>query len=183
MLREIDELLLKSIKLINKTTLLLDERRNIIWNLENIPEMYKFDAGGFAVTETDKDFNYQVINPFKIAETISQYAHNQASNDLIYDWSALLLNFWQEYFYESSPLTILKDERLVRLKSIYHEHDFSSYNPIHVTLTIYPEGNRHFSKRSLNSLSRNQSAQKISIGVMQEGELKNIGKIANWLIG
>lgn len=142
---EIDELIKKSIFLINHTQIAATEKKNIIWSLENLPQKYDFDAGGYTFTQIDKDFKYEELDPFEIGDILTKNADEYDQPELIYDWSTFLLNFWQEYFSQVKPLTSLKDGELRNIKQRYHNHDFNSYTPIHVTLTMYKAGSEYFS--------------------------------------
>lgn len=141
---EIDELLKESIKIIHNANIDMHLQKNLIWNLENIPEQYQFDAGNFPVTENDTDFNYESINPYDLGLCVCNEAEKQSEINLIYNWSAFLLNFWNEYFADSTNLEDLKRNSLLKLKEKFQSHTFENYQPIHVTLTMYIEGSKWF---------------------------------------
>ena len=137
---EIDELLKGSISLVKESNLSEDEKRHVTWNLENLPEKFEMDAGGFSKTENDERSLYDEMPPFKLGEIISIVATEQNKTDYIYDWSAFLLNYSTEYFIEN-----LKKATLLQVKELYHNQEFSGYAPKHPTLTIYKDGNKYFS--------------------------------------
>ena len=117
----------------------------MIWNLENLPEKHEMDVGGFSNTENNDNSLYDETNPFKLGEIIFRIAIEQNQTDSIYDWSAFLLNFSDEYFNEYYSPNKLKEEGLINLREKYHNHDFKNYVPKHATLTIYNGGNEYFS--------------------------------------
>ena len=135
---EIDELLSGSISLIKDSNLTNNKKRNIIWNLENLPEKHEMDAGGFSKTENDKNSSYDEILPFELGEIISTIAIEQNKTDYIYDWSAFLLNYSNEYFK-------VNQKQLIQIKELYNKYDFSLYEPKHATLTIHKNGYKYFS--------------------------------------
>ncbi len=143
---EIDTILKKSINLVRDSNLNTDEKRNIIWSLENIPQNYAFDAGSFELTEDDDNYNYKVINPFQLGLIIMQITSQQDDKSLIYDWSAFLLNYFS-YFSGIDNLEHLKSNYLVEMKTIFHSFDFTNYEPIHNSLTIYKNGNQWFEEQ------------------------------------
>ncbi len=142
---EIDQLLKGSIALVRNSDLSEIEKRNIVWNLEKLPERYDFDAGVFPLTEIDTNFEYHEINPFKLGEIIITIADGQNKSNQIYNWSAFLLNFWYEYFNKNYSIDTLKKGSLYKIKEIFKKYDFSCYEPVHASLTIYPDGNSYFS--------------------------------------
>ncbi len=143
---EIDTLLTSSIELIKKSDLDKESKKQLIWNLENIPEVYEFDAGGFSKTELDDDFNYSKTNPYELGLQVVVEAKKSNQNNLIYDSSAFLLNHWSEYFSETDKLENIKSKHLGEMKTIFFQFDFSNYEPLHATLTIYKDGNEWFSE-------------------------------------
>ncbi len=142
---EIDVLLKKSIEFVKDSNLDNHTKKNILWNLESIPTLYEFDAGNFKKTELDKDFKYQKLTIYKIAEIITITSNKIGIKDLTYDWSAFLLNFWQEYFSDSFKLEDVKSTYLLKMKEKFIALNFETYQPIHTTLTIYKNGNEWFS--------------------------------------
>ncbi|MCO1336941.1 hypothetical protein MO867_21675 [Microbulbifer sp. OS29] len=66
--------------------------------------------------------------------------------DLIYVWSAFLLNFGNEYFSEVDTIEGLKSNHLKKMKSLFSQHDFGGYAPLHRTLTIYKDGGEWFAE-------------------------------------
>ena len=136
---EIDELLKESITLVQASELTDQKKRNIIWNLESLPEKYEMDAGGFQKTETGDSSLYTELLPYELGELLFTIETDQ--KNYIYDWSAFLLNFSTEYFKNN-----LKEGKLSKIKEIYHKNDFIDYEPKHVTLTIYENGNKYFSE-------------------------------------
>ncbi|MFV0605544.1 MAG: hypothetical protein ACK5NK_06835 [Niabella sp.] len=143
---EIDTLLTDSIKFIKASNLDNEMKKHLVWNLENIPELYKFDAGGFEKSELDSGFEYQKINPYKIGEIITMASNEGNTTNLIYDWSAFLLNFWQDYFSDTVKLEDIKSTHLLKMKEVFSTLDFTDYEPIHATLTIYKDGKGWFSQ-------------------------------------
>lgn len=141
---EIDTLLKNSIAVIKKSEISANQKKQIIWNLENIPELYEFDAG-VEKTELDKGFDYTPMNPYEIGVIVATESQNQSINHIIYDWSSFLLNFWQEYFSDNYNANELKQTHLLKLKSIYSNYNFDDYQPTHATLTMYNEGKNWFS--------------------------------------
>lgn len=137
---EIDELLKGSISLVKSSSLSGNEKKHITWSLENLPEKYEMDAGGFSKTENEESSLYEEIPPFKLGGIISKIAIEQNKTDYIYDWSAFLLNYSSEYFKEN-----LKEGQLLQIKELYHKYNFIDYEPKHATLTIYQNGNEYFS--------------------------------------
>lgn len=152
-MHEIDYLLKDSIKLIQNSNLEGNRKKNVVRNLETLPEDYEFDAGGFNKTEVDENFEYKKINPFELGVIVSQEAIKQKSNGLIYDWSAFLLNFSNEgyHFYGIFDYKTLKSTYLKELKNIFSTLNFESYEPQHATLTLHKNGNEWFSEE-LNEL-------------------------------
>lgn len=143
---EINELLKNSIAVINNANLDINLKKNLIWNLENLPEKYQFDAGGFAKTENDSDFCYEAMNPYKFGLLVCIEAEKQSKTHFIYDWSTFLLNYWNEYFSESTKLDDLKKNYLSLLKVRFHNYNFENYKPIHASLTLYKNGNEWFTE-------------------------------------
>ncbi|WP_179348977.1 hypothetical protein [Winogradskyella pacifica] len=147
---EIDTLLKSSIELISDSKLNPELKKHIVWNLENIPEVYEFDAGNFIKSELDSSFTYKKMNPYGLGYLIINEAKNNNKNHLIYDWSAFLLNFWSEYFSNIDTLEHIKLNYLEHIKDIFSKYDFTDYEPIHTTLTIYNNGNKWFSEEQNN---------------------------------
>ena len=144
---EIDHLLKNSIKFVKESAFDESLKRQMIWSLENIPEKYAFDAGNFLKTEVDSSFDYLEINPYDLGVKILVEANNGSRDiNLIYDWSAFLLNFGNEYFSEIGTIETLKETYLEKMSSIFKQHDFIDYKPLHRTLTVYQDGNDWFSK-------------------------------------
>ncbi len=140
---EIDTLLKSSVDLVKNSGLIFDERRHLIWNLENIPHNYQFDAGCFEPSEVDKNFDYKTINPYELGLQIMKIVSSQENKHLIYDWSAFLLNFYP-YFEHLDTLEKIKSKYLEPMKKIYSNYSFDNYEPIHATLTIYNNGKEWF---------------------------------------
>jgi len=140
---EIDSLLTRSIKCIRNSELEKDVKKHIIWSLENLPETYDFDAGGFDKSELDGQFDYRTIDPFELGLFVSDEAKESEDKGLIYDWSAFLLNNNCEHF--SKIDNEQKIEALQEIRKILFKIDFSSYQPIHPTMAIYPQGHASFS--------------------------------------
>jgi len=136
---EVDELLKDSIALIQNSKLEAIEKKNIIWNLENLPDKYEMDAGGFAKSELSDTYSYRLISPYKLGETVAEVSVEQNKQEHIYDWSAFLLNYFSEYFKTES-----KETSLAKLKTLFQTHNFDNYRPKHATLTIYKDGNQYF---------------------------------------
>lgn len=147
---EINELLKNSISVIKNATIETNQQKNIIWNLENLPEKYQFDAGGFTKTENDSNFNYETMNPYEFGLLVCIEAEKQSKTDLIYNWSAFLLNYWSEYFADSTNLEELKNNSLLSLKEKFHKYSFEDYKPTHASLTMYKEGNKWFTEEQNN---------------------------------
>ena len=147
---EIDALLTNSIDFIRESELHHENKRHIVWNLENIPEEYEFDAGSFEKTELTSNFEYKKMNPYQLGKLVMEQAKNSSKNNLIYDWSAFLLNYWNEYFSEIDKLENLKSKYLEEMKIIFEQFNFSDYEPIHASLTIYKNGNEWFNEEQNN---------------------------------
>ena len=147
---EIDALLKSSIAFIKDSKLDVESKKQMIWNFENIPELYEFDAGNFEKSEVDSNIDYKEINPYELGRLIIDEAKSKNRIDLIYKWSAFLLNFWSEYFSNIDTLENLKLNYLKPIKVIFTECDFVDYKPIHATLTIYKNGNKWFSEEQNN---------------------------------
>ena len=147
---EIDTLLTNSIELIKKSGLDNASKKQIIWNLEHIPDVYEFDAGNFSKTELDHDFNYNEINPFELGVQVVIEAQKNNTDSLIYDWSAFLLNNWTEYFSKTGKLEDIKSKYLEEMKAVFSKLNFKDYEPLHATLTIYENGNKWFSEEQNN---------------------------------
>lgn len=145
---EIDSLLTRSIRVIEESELESNVKRHIVWNLERLPEVYGFDAGGFDKSETDSTYEYREIDPFELGLFVSDEAKLLEAKGLVYDWSAFLLNYSDGYF--SKVDREQKIEALRELKSILSKMDFSNYQPIHPSLTIYPAGHKSFSETQNN---------------------------------
>ena len=142
---EIDTILVKSIELIKNSNLTLESGKHIVWNLENIPETYEFDAGSFTKSEIENEDTYKRIHLFELGNLVLKEAENQNKIELIYDWSAFVLNFF-DFFAKIEHLEVLKSTYLEEMKSIFSKYNFEDYEPIHNTLTIYKNGNEWFSK-------------------------------------
>ncbi len=143
---EIDDLLTRSIALIRTSDLNKESKKHLIRSLEDLPGMYDFDAGGFEKTELSYDFLYQDVNPYEIGINVAVVAVKVEDKALIYDWSAFLLNFWSEYFSKTENLEHIKSDALGNLKTVFSRFNFDDYQPIHASLTIYPDGNEQFSE-------------------------------------
>ncbi len=150
---EIDTLLKSSIELIKTSNLDDKTKKHVLWNLENIPELYEFDAGCFEKSELDNDFEYKKMNPYEIGEILVLEANKSITKNLIYDWSAFLLNYGQEYFSEYFKIEYLKTTHLLKMKVIFSNLSFTDYEPIHASLTLYENGNDWFSQEQ-NELIR-----------------------------
>ncbi len=147
---EIDMLLTNSIKLIQQSNLSEETKNNIIWNLENIPEWYEFDAGNFQKTIFNHASSLTKVNPYQVGLIVVTEANKQKAYNLIYDWAAFLLNYWEEYFIETDTIESLKTNYLAPIKSIYKQVDFTDYEPVHASLTMYKNGNEWFSEEHNN---------------------------------
>lgn len=143
---EIDNLLTKSITLIQTSNISVVDKKHSIWNLEQLPEVYKFDAGGFTKQETDTSFQYKKKHPFELGVIIVDLAVKENNKGLIYDWSAFLLNYYHEYFLETDTLEALKTNYLQKIKLAYASQNFDTYKPTHASLTMYSKGNEWFSE-------------------------------------
>ncbi len=66
---------------------------------------------------------------------------------MIYDWVAFLLNFWEEYFPADLTTDLIKEKYFEEIKKQFKQCEFNDYEPIHRTLTIYPESNGWFSEQ------------------------------------
>jgi hypothetical protein len=141
---EVDELIKNSRTYVLGLKIDNDLKRNLIWNLEQIPSRYQFDAGGFEYLENENARFYKELSPFQVGLVIIQNA--ETSNPLIYDWSAFLLNFWKEYFPGKLVPELIKEEYFKEIRGKFNLCDFSNYEPIHRTLTIYTERNSWFSE-------------------------------------
>ncbi len=137
-LYEIDALLQDSIKVIKKSQLEAARKRQLIWNLERLPERHEMDAGGFTKTETGTDV--VVVTPAPLGLAVVEEAHQQKKANLIYDWSAFFLNYGLEYFEEDTrDLAAFKRKYMEPIKAIYKQHNFDDYEPTHASLTIYED--------------------------------------------
>jgi len=150
---EIDKLLTSSIVLVRKSVLDADHKKHIVWNLERLPEVYGFDAGGFEKSEESSTFEYQNMHPYELGVLMLKEAKASHVHHLIYDWSAFLLNYWNEYFSEIEELDRLKSHYLEEMKTIFGQLNFSDYRPTHASLTLYANGNKWFSEEQ-NGLIR-----------------------------
>ncbi|NJB37286.1 hypothetical protein [Croceivirga sp. JEA036] len=137
---EIDEIIISGIELIKQSELEPTFKKHVLWNLENIPELYGFDAGMFNRTELDIDFSYERMNIYNVGYYVIAEAKKRGYKDLVYDWSAFLLNFREGYFAEIAATQELKEGVLKQVKLIFESLDFSDYEPIHRSLTIYQNG-------------------------------------------
>lgn len=142
---EIDTLLKSSIELIKDSELESESKKHVVWNLENIPEVYEFDAGSFEKSELTSSFEYRKMNPYELGVLIVRASKSKNKNNFIYDWSAFLLNFWNEYFSEIENIESLKSNYLEEMKNVFTKLNFTDYEPIHGSLTIYEDGNKWFS--------------------------------------
>lgn len=143
---EIDTLLISSIELIKESNLEKKNKKHIIWNLEQIPETYEFDAGRFLKSELDTTFEYEQKHPYQLGSIITKIAENTNNKELIYHWSAFLLNFWDTYFKDIENLEKIKAKHLTDIKNIFSKFNFNNFNPIHATLTISNCENEWFSR-------------------------------------
>ncbi len=139
---EIDALIENTNEMVKESNLDENLKRNIVWNLENMPEEYGFDAGGFEKTETDPNFNYKKMNPYEIGNIVVKEAAKENKDRFIYDWAAFLLNFWGKdlgYFTEENIGNVekVKKDYLQDIKDLYQQRDFSNYKPLHASLTLY----------------------------------------------
>jgi len=150
---EINTLLQKSIKLIQESNLDKENKKQIVWNLENIPEVYEFDAGGFEKSEISDNFDYKKIDIYELAYHIIVEAQLKKIYYLIYDWSAFLLNYWEDYFSNLHELDILKSKYLQKIKDTFSKLNFDDYTPTHPTLTLYKDGNKWFSEKQNNLIT------------------------------
>ncbi len=143
---EIDEIIISGIELIKQSELEPTFKKHILWNLENIPELYGFDAGMFNRTELDIGFTYERMNIYNVGYYVITEAKKRGYNDLVYDWSAFLLNFREGYFSEIAATDELREGVLKQVKLIFDSLDFSNYQPIHRSLTLYKDGRDWYSK-------------------------------------
>ncbi len=150
---EIDVLLKSSIRLVEQSAMHTNKKKHLIWNLEQLPERYEFDAGGFEKSALDSNFEYKVIHPYELGLIISREAKRQNTPHFIYDWSAFLLNYWNQYFASLDALENLKSTYLEPMKALYHSFDFGAYEPIHASLTVYEKDQEWFEEEQ-NALIR-----------------------------
>lgn len=133
-LHEVDDLLVSSRELIQKSHLETAQKRLIIWNLENLPSHYDMDAGGFEMTETKEKF--PILAAPALGKLVVEQAHQQKDEFLVYHWAAFLLNY-MGYFQEDFPIQELKQNYLLPIREIFHQYDWEDYEPMHRTLEIY----------------------------------------------
>lgn len=144
---ELDTLLKESIQIILNSSLDVDERRIIVWNLETLPERYEFDAGKFERTETDKKFEYKLIDPYVLGFMMIKESDKQKNAASIYNWTAFMLNHWEEYFPTHKSSEFLKENYFAAYKITFRQYNFTAHKPIHASLTVFPEGNEWFSEK------------------------------------
>ncbi|OQD42192.1 hypothetical protein BUL40_12305 [Croceivirga radicis] len=147
---EIDEIIISGIQLIKNSDLEETSKKNIIWNLENLPDVYSFDAGMYNRTELDMGFKYQLMHPYEVGLFVVKEAKKQGYNDLVYDWSAFLLNYREGYFSTIAKAEELKESYLGEMKAVFSSIDFKDYKPIHDSLTIFRDGMDWFSPEQQN---------------------------------
>ena len=133
-LHEVNTLLSRSITFLKNSTLEAAKKRQLIWNIERLPNRYDMDAGGFPHSETGTDV--APIFAAILGKMIIEEAHQQKDQFLVYHWTAFLLNYF-DYFKEDMPVEILLEEHLAVVKKIYHQYDFEDYDPIHRSLEVY----------------------------------------------
>ncbi len=139
---EIDILLKNSIKMCKKAD--LHDKRNVIWNLEQMPNPNRLnlDAGCFEMSEVDEDFKYSEMNIFELIKIVMNLANKEPEHyHLIYDWSAFMMNFYEHIkAYQPFDKEQIKKD-LQPVKELFKNHNFDNYEPIHPTLTVYYGGN------------------------------------------
>lgn len=133
-LHEVDTLLSRSIIFLKNSTLEATKKRQLIWNIERLPNHYDMDAGGFPLSETGEDV--APIFAAALGKIIVEEAHQQKDQFLVYHWTAFLLNYF-DYFKEDMPVETLLEEHLIVVKNIYHQYDFEDYEPLHRSLEVY----------------------------------------------
>ncbi len=146
-MHEIDTLIVDATQLILHSDLDPASKRNLIRNLESIPGRHKFDAGGFTPIERDEANSYEEVHIYIAALEVVRLAKRNAQDATIYHWCAFVLNNWDAYFRASAPpLPDLKAGELGELRNIYRSVNPALIEPMHATLTMYPEGMDWFSE-------------------------------------
>ena len=135
-LYEIDDLLLASVALVRAAEADGARRKNAIWNLEQIPERYGFDAGGFDKTETGEMSGYETMDAPEVAIRVARLADATGDRALVYDWTAFMLIWGPGYFDAFQDLDSLKQGALGELKEIFGKHDYEGHQPRHRSLTM-----------------------------------------------
>ncbi len=145
-MHEIDALIVDATQLARNSDLNPAAKRNLIWNLESIPGRYEFDAGGFSRIETNQACSYENVPIYVVALDLVRLAQRVEDDATIYHWCAFVLNHWDAYFRVSAlPVPALKAGELGELRNLYRSINPTLIEPMHATLTMYPEGVNWFS--------------------------------------
>jgi len=67
---------------------------------------------------------------------IIQEAHEQKYKNMVYDWTAFLINYGLNYFEQKESIEVLKKKYFTDMKYIFTQYDFSDYTIMHHSLEV-----------------------------------------------
>ncbi|BDS10435.1 hypothetical protein [Aureispira anguillae] len=86
------------------------------------------------------------MDPYELGKQLILEANRQGQRNLIYDWTAFLLNYGAIYFAENLTVETLIANCFETIAGVFAQHDFSAYKPMHESLEIYWEPQEWFSE-------------------------------------
>lgn len=103
------------------------------WNLKDQKIFLDYDSPLWA---NDKKTILKNLFFYDLAKEIIEMAHHQKNENLVYDWTAFMLNYGVPFF---SPE--LEDEKMITkyiapIKIIFDSYSYDAYEPIHESLTV-----------------------------------------------
>jgi hypothetical protein len=98
-------------------------------------DLLYYDLGSPFWEQLEEEIPQELVL-YDLGLEIIKEAHEQKQKNVVYDWTAFLINYGLNYFKQTESIDVLKEKYFETIKEIFKGYDFSDYTVMHPSLEL-----------------------------------------------